>query len=45
VEAKSNLRELLENGNDLGKTCQQTTTRKSGSGFRLKIFSPLGASL
>jgi hypothetical protein len=25
-----------------GKICQQTTNRKSRSGFRMKIFSPLG---
>jgi hypothetical protein len=27
---------------DLGKTCQQTTDRKSRSGFQMKIFSPPG---
>jgi hypothetical protein len=27
-----------------GKTCQQYTNRKSGSGFRIKIFSPLGVA-
>jgi hypothetical protein len=24
--------------------CQQNTNRKSGSGFRMKIFSPLGVA-
>jgi hypothetical protein len=45
VVAESNAREFSRKQLDLGKSCQQATNRELESGFRLKIFSPLGASL
>jgi hypothetical protein len=38
-------REKVVNNSEIDVKCQQNTNRKSGSGFRSKIFSPLGGAL